>query len=182
MAGGLVTLLVVLGAVWWTGHRATLRVVAVTGVPHCDGTEPTSLADRMTGFERVAIPLRRDFTCTLTIRVLNQGDRDVHLGDVTVPVSGPRAGSSFEVTHIGGIAVRAGDAPAAVAPVDLKLDPGNEHLVDLRVVFRADGCASDKSSFTVQPEIALGSLLAAHGLTVSDLPVFVGTPDSSCDA
>ncbi|WP_156887222.1 hypothetical protein [Nocardioides sp. CF8] len=129
----------------------------MTGVPHCDGTEPTSLADRMTGFERVAIPLRRDFTCTLTIRVLNQGDRDVHLGDVTVPVSGPRAGSSFEVTHIGGIAVPAGDAVEAVAPLDLALAPGNEHLVDLRVVFRPDGCIEKEAWISVQPEIALAA-------------------------
>ncbi|MFA6576710.1 MAG: hypothetical protein WCS84_14910, partial [Nocardioides sp.] len=76
-------------ALWWVGHRSVVRVSAATGVPQCEGTEPTTVRDPITAFERVAIPMTEGFACTLTIRVTNNSDREVTLDQISVPVGGP---------------------------------------------------------------------------------------------
>ncbi len=178
---GLVAALLVPGVVWWVGHQATVEASASTGVPHCEGTEPRTVTDSLTEFERAAIPLRAGFSCTVAIRVVNHSDRVVTLGDVTVPVSGPQGGGSFQVTHLGGVVVPTDDAVDAAVELDWSLDPGAEELVEVRVVFRGGGCTSPDTSIDVDPDIEVRSLLASHDLTVADLPLFVGTADSSCD-
>lgn len=97
--------------------------------------------------------------------------------DATV-VEDPERG--FEVTHIGDVGVPADDIEA-VADLGWSLEPGGEELVDVRVVFRDSGCASEGGWLSVDPTVVAQDTLASHDLTVTDLPVFLGTADSSCD-
>jgi predicted ATPase len=168
-------------ALWWVGHHATVHVSAATGIPHCDGTEPTTVRDLMSDFEQIAIPTTEGFVCTLTVRVDNRSDREVTLGEVTVPISGPRGGSSFRITHIGGERVPENDEVDAVSDLDRSVEAGDQALVDLRVTFRRSGCTSKGGSTWVDPTIQVEDLLASHDLTITDLPRFLGTADSSCD-
>lgn len=178
----LVSTLVALAVVWWIGHQATLRVQALTGVPQCQGTTPRTVRDHVTQFEREAIPLRHDFACTITVKVTNKGGREVKLGDMIVPVSGPAGGGSFEVTSIDGIEVPKDDEIDAIRNLNAPLGAGESHWVDLLFEFRPSGCVSNKGQMTIDPNVRVDSLVASHELVVADLPVFVGTADSSCDS
>ncbi|WP_147066030.1 hypothetical protein [Knoellia locipacati] len=154
---------------------------ASTGIPHCEGTEVTTVTDPESNLEEAAIPMTDKFVCTLTIKVMNHGHREVTLHQVTVPVSGPGAGSSFQVTHIGDVAVLGNDEVDAVSEISSSLEPGAEELLDLRVAFRESGCTSEGASQWVAPTIEVNDLLASHDLTIADLPRFLGTAASSCD-
>ncbi|MFA6298379.1 MAG: hypothetical protein WC642_04390 [Nocardioides sp.] len=168
-------------ALWWVGHRSVVRVIAATGVPQCEGTEPTTVRDPITAFERVAIPMTEGFACTLTIRVTNNSDREVTLDQISVPVGGPGGGAGFRVTHLGADAVAADGDLDAVADLGEPLEPGADQLVGMRVVFRKSGCTSAGGHMWVEPTIVVSDLLASHTLIIADLPAFLGTADSSCD-
>lgn len=178
---GVALLAIAPAALWWVGHQATLRVTATSGIPQCQGTQLTTVDEPGSNFRRSAIPMSDGFTCTLTIKVTNRSDREVRVDKVTFPVGGPGAGASFQVTHIGDIAVPDNDQIDAVSEFRSSLQPGAEQLFDLRVAFRETGCDSEGSSTWVDPIIEVHDVLASHDLSVADLPGFAGTADSSCD-
>lgn len=167
---------------WWVGHQAIVRVSASTGVPRCEGTEPTTVSQPGSTFVQTAIPMTEGFACTFTIRVSNHSDREVTLDQISVPVGGPGASAGFRVTHLGDGVVPADDEIDAVADLGQPLDPGAEQLVGIRVVFRKSGCSSEDGHMWVDPTIVVSDLLASHALRIADLPAFLGTADSSCDS
>ena len=192
-AWGLASLVVVglvsLAGILWSDYQGTVRVTAATGAPHCKGT--TIETFQMTfgsGFVQPAIPMSKGFSCTITVRISNDGDRTVTLGRAHVPVSGPRGGGSFEVTTIGGRPIEAdpggldpnGDLIDANASLNLTVPPHESQYVQFQVVFRQSGCDSTGTGVSVQPTITVDQGLASHDLTVADFPVFLGTPDSTC--
>ncbi len=177
---GLVSVLVALAAVWVAGFRTTLEVVAVTGVPHCEGTEPTVENDLDSSFRRVAIPTTEGFACMLSISVNNRSDHDITLGRVTVPIGGPMAAASFEVLSIDG-GKPAADQIDAIVDLDQPIGSGDRYVLEVRVGFRESGCGSQGTWTGVDPRIEVKDLFASHDLLVTDLPLFAGTADSSCD-
>jgi hypothetical protein len=186
---GVVALLVLAGVLvpavlWRIGLGATTQVHAVTGVPDCEGTRPTTVDESHLGetFRRVAIPMVEDFRCTLSIRVDNDSDRTVTLGRMTIPVAGPHAGPAFKATFVNGQAQPDPDATDAYAALDVELAPGESAVVPVVMEFRESGCDSKGGGEHVSPRIRVRSGLATHDLEVSDLPAFLGTEDSSCDS
>lgn len=177
---GLVAIVVVaLAVAWVAGFRAALQVVAVTGVPYCEGTQPTVESELDSSFQRVAIPTSAGFACTLSISITNRSDHDITLGRATVPIAGPVAGPSFEIRSIDGNNP-ADDQIDAMVDLDLPIRSGETYVVEMQVAFRQDGCNSEGTWTGVDPRIKVKDLIASHDLTVTDLPLFAGTADSSC--
>jgi len=168
-------------AFWWVGHQAVIRVSASTGIPSCEGTEATTFTELGVTFEHVAIPMTTGFVCTLTIKVVNDSEREVTLERISVPVAGPRGGAGSRLIHLGSGVVPRNDGIDALA--DREEPPaGAEGLVGIRVIFRPSGCTPRGGSIRVYPTIVITDLLASHELTLADLPTLLGTANSSCDS
>ncbi len=87
-------------------------------------------------------PWTQGFTCLVTLKVANDGGREVQLGTLRVPVSGNQGGAAFHVTGLGDGAAPADDGSAAVTDLDRSLEPGEEELVTIGVQFRESGCTA----------------------------------------
>ena len=149
--------------VWWVGYRATLDVVAMTGVPDCQGTEPVLVDDG--GFRRTAIPMKPGSTCTLSIKVVNESRHDVEVD-----------GSALA-------SIRGAGFDAASSPFGDQqhtLYPGDGVVLTLRLEYRASDCDAGQSGASLEPFVRVQDTIASHDLVVAGLPLLLAAP--SCDS
>ena len=129
----------------------------------------------------MAIPTTDGFVCTLLISVNNRSGHDVTLGRITVPVAGPMAAGTFEIRSIDGSKPADGQIDAIV-DLAQPIMAGDTYVLEMQVGFRESGCGSQGTWTGVDPRIKVKDLIASHEVVVTDLPLFAGTADSSCDS
>lgn len=183
----LVTLALTAAALWWIGYRASLEVIAHVGPPQCEGTTVTTSRDAAelggVDFPETAIPVRPGFVCTVPIKVENHSDHEVTVQRVTLG-GGPDSGSAYRVEYVGGQQVSGEEADGggadAIAELDQVLAPGEDEVIDVRLVFRKSACMGEGAGEQTWPRIRIADQLARHDVVVGGFPRLEGTADADC--
>lgn len=87
---------------------------------------------------------RPGWRCEVVLRISNQGDRDVRLGEVRSPILGPGGGGEIQALGSADAEVKGegGDEIDAVWEVDLDVPAHETRTVTLAIGWRQDGCNS----------------------------------------
>jgi hypothetical protein len=134
-----VVAVVLAGALWaFASAGAAAERVSVewsSGSPACTGTDVRHPRGEPV-IEAVA-----GMRCTVVVVVRNGSDRDVHLGQVRVPVVGPDTGAVVRAASVAGLRPRGDDLGVdAIVDLDRRLAPGARTRLPVVLVFHPRGC------------------------------------------
>jgi hypothetical protein len=187
-------LLLVAGVIWWTVAGSRIDAVEVAALPDgvacSEGEVVPAPLDEFTPDEGLspAVKSTPGLACSVRLVVVNNGESDVRLERLVVPIMGPRAGAPVQIVNVTPFGDVNQDATGddggvdAVVELDMVLPAGQSQPVTLQLAFREDGCASPGSMITPGGPLVHVSALGRTGSSQPPFAPFsfVGTAASEC--
>lgn len=153
---GLAVLAALIGVGWWVaaGSRlAAVDLIAAPGGVTCERgnvvlPELETFSSLVSETELLTVVQSEpDMQCSVALFARNNGDSEVRLGRLVIPIMGPRAGAAVQVVGVSPVGDVDGDVGGydsgdvdAVVNVDAVLVPGAMEPLVLKLAFREDGC------------------------------------------
>ncbi|MBD8868093.1 hypothetical protein [Nocardioides donggukensis] len=162
--------------------RSAVEIVPVREV-RCE--DSSVRVRRFAGRRIPTMAMRPGMRCRWRLSVENASFATVTVTEVILPFMGPGGGAAVRVRELDGeepVLGPDGDGIDARFPVDHRLAPGADLLIDVEFRFRPRGCSgADLTTVWGFPTLTVDSLLTS-GSVVADLGVgFRGTPEGTCD-
>ena len=165
------------------------QVEILAGPPECTGTQVTTVRDDSWDNPVAGLPapaLRASMDCRSPLTLVNESSRSVHLKSLELGLRGPSGGPAVAVQEVlvGEVAlspIHDSDSIDHRVRLDRSLAGGESLDLVVRHRFRSDGCTTRGHFWTPAGSVRFTLLGQTKDVVSSDLTVWRGTRESSCD-